>query len=131
MIAASTFSDAEGSVETLYATGHWLLSAARTRDALKVFQCLTLIAPSDERGWLALGSCHEALDQDSVALELYALGARAAAPSARCLLARAQLLRRTGDTREADECMRAAAEAYRDAPDPELARYIHQERDHG
>ena len=58
-------------VEAFYAAGHWLYAHERFDDAVTVFRAVIRLAPSDERGWLALGACHEALDRHDVALELY------------------------------------------------------------
>ncbi len=60
-----------GAFEAFYAAGHWLYSQRRFEDAVTVFRAVIRLAPSDERGWLALGACHEALDRHDVALELY------------------------------------------------------------
>ncbi|NVL83730.1 tetratricopeptide repeat protein, partial [Escherichia coli] len=59
------------SVEALYATGHWLLTAERFADAAIVFRMMAVAAPSDERAWLALGSCHEGIGQVAIAASLY------------------------------------------------------------
>jgi Flp pilus assembly protein TadD len=58
-------------VEAFYAAGHWLYSQRRFEDAVTVFRAVIRLTPTDERGWLALGACHEALDRHDVALELY------------------------------------------------------------
>jgi tetratricopeptide (TPR) repeat protein len=59
------------SAEAFYAAGHLLYSQRRFEDAITVFLAVIRLAPTDERGWLALGACHEALDRHDVALELY------------------------------------------------------------
>ena len=56
-------------LDALYATGHWLLSRERVHDAASVFRGMAVLAPDDERAWLALGACHEALKQTELALE--------------------------------------------------------------
>jgi Flp pilus assembly protein TadD len=56
------------SVEALYAAGHWLLTTERFADASVVFRTMALAAPSDERAWLALGSCHEGIGQLEIAI---------------------------------------------------------------
>jgi Flp pilus assembly protein TadD len=68
-------------VEAFYAAGRWLYSQDRFEDAATVFHAVVRLAPDDERGWLALGACHEALDRHDVALELYAEARRLRKPS--------------------------------------------------
>ena len=59
-------------LDGLYATGHWLYrSRARYMDASAVFRVMVLCLPDEERGYLALGACHEGLGQEAIALELY------------------------------------------------------------
>ncbi len=43
-------------LEGLYATGHWLYSRSRYRDASAVFRVMVLCLPDEERGYLALGA---------------------------------------------------------------------------
>src|SRR5271166_1493761 len=80
-------------VEAFYAAGHWLYMQDRFDDAVTVFRAVIRLAPQDERGWLALGACNEALDRHDVALELYSEARRVASAAPRCGLARARLLR--------------------------------------
>src|ERR1700691_5383150 len=80
-------------IEALYTTGHWLLSQDRPVDAACVLRAMALVAPTDDRSWLALGACHEALGQPEVALQMYGTGRVLARPSVRCDLARARILR--------------------------------------
>ena len=91
----------EPSVEALYATGHWLLAAERFVDAAIVFRTMALAAPSDERAWLALGSCHEAIGQQELATTLYGIAEAVAAPAIRCTIARGRVLRAFGSDDEA------------------------------
>lgn len=102
-------------LEALYATGHWLYTQQRVANAATVFRAMIQIAPHDERGWLALGGCHEALDQDGIALEMYGVGRVMARPAPRCEIARARVYRRRGmlDEMEAalDEAETIAAES--------------------
>jgi Flp pilus assembly protein TadD len=104
-------------VEALYATAHWLLSEGRPADAACVLRAMALVAPTDDRSWLALGACHEALGQPEVALQMYGTGRVLAHASVRCDLARARILRTKGRDDEADlaiESATRAAEAARD-----------------
>jgi hypothetical protein len=87
--------------EALYATGHWLYSQRRIGHAIVVFRALVHVAPQDERGWLALGACHEGQDQNDLALGLYTAAVVEAHPAPQCELARARLLRACGMLGEA------------------------------
>jgi hypothetical protein len=110
-------------LEAMYATGHWLLTVGRPGDAARVFRFMILAEPADERGWLALAACHEALGQPAIALDLYRIGMVAAAPAPRCALGRARLLRREdGEVDEADDAYAIAFELAELAGDDELAR---------
>ena len=97
-------------VETLYATAHWLLSEERPRDAACVLRAMVLTAPRDERGWLGLGACHEALGQPEIALEMYGTGRVFAQPSVRCEIARARIFRAMGRDDAADDALDTASE---------------------
>ena len=79
--------------EALYATGHRLLSSDRYADAASVYRAMLTFAPQDERGWLALGACHEGLGQSELALQLYAAGRALSRGGGRCDLARARVFR--------------------------------------
>jgi tetratricopeptide (TPR) repeat protein len=101
-------------VEALYATGHWLYTQRRFADAVTVFRAMVHVAPLDERGWLALGTTHQAQDEDDTALELYEAAIRMTRRAPRCQLARARILRQRGLHGQA---LDIAAEAARDAGD--------------
>jgi hypothetical protein len=111
-------------VEALYATAHWLLSEERPADASCVLRAMALVAPTDERSWLALGACHEALGQPEVALQMYGTGRVLAHPSVRCDLARARVLRREGRDHEADLAVESATEAAEAANDGALLELV-------
>jgi Flp pilus assembly protein TadD len=100
--------DEKRGVEALYATGHWLLTQDRVQDGASVFRAMALIAPKDERAWLGLGACHEALDQPKVALHMYATGRILARPAIRCDIARSRLLRASDRGDEADVVLEEA-----------------------
>jgi tetratricopeptide (TPR) repeat protein len=112
-----------GAVEALYATGHWLYSSERFAHAQSVFRAMIHLAPGDERGWLALGACYEALGDAAAALELYALAA-ADTVAPRCLLARARILRRHGLEAEARAAVREASRIAEHQRDHELRRLV-------
>ncbi len=115
-------------LEALYATGHWLLSRERVADAAAVFRGMAVLAPDDERPWLALGACHEALKQHQLALEIYGTGQAMSQPGVRSRLARARVLSALGRDDEADD-VRVAAEEVADAlGDPTLIALVSSER---
>jgi tetratricopeptide (TPR) repeat protein len=89
-------------IESLYATGYWLLEQHRYADAASVFQTMLVAAPTDERSWLALGACHEAVGQPAIAEKLYRSGVEVAEPAVRCAVAQARTLRELGRDDEAD-----------------------------
>ena len=96
----------EGSraIEAIYAIGHTLLEQQRAVEAAKVFRVMLRLVPTDERGWLGLGACHEELDDLDIASELYGTGWTVAQPpSARCLSALSRVVRLLGDATTANE----------------------------
>ncbi len=115
-------------IDAIYATGHWLYSRERYRDASAVFRAMLSCAPTDERSWFALGTTHEKLDQTELALELYTAGWLVAGPAPRCALARARLLRAAGREDEATLALDDAEIAAVAARDDEVAAYIAAER---
>jgi hypothetical protein len=108
-------------IEVLYATGHWLLSNARPTEAAEMFRLMTLTKADDERGWLALGACHEAIGQPRIAIELYRIAVIAAAPAVRCTIARGRALRALAADDEAVEAFDMAHELATSAGETELA----------
>ncbi len=115
-------------VEAIYAAGHWLLEQERFADAAKVFRVMLHAAPRDERGWLALGECHERIDQPRIALELYGTGAALAEHPARCQLGRARVLRKLDREDEADVALDTATYAASEMGDDELVALVENER---
>jgi tetratricopeptide (TPR) repeat protein len=115
-------------IEALYATGHWLYSQQRYAHAVTVFRAMIHIAPRDERGWLALGACHEVEDQTDIALELYATAATVANAAPRCELARARILRARGRSEEARGAVDAASRVAEELRDEELRALVAHER---
>ncbi len=124
----SLHTDDAAAVEAVYALGHWLLGQDRHEDAAMVFRLMMRTAPTDERGWLALGTCHEKREQPLIALELYGGGAVAAEPSALCHLARFRTLWDLDRIDEADEALEAAREIATQNDDEELLARIDVER---
>jgi Flp pilus assembly protein TadD len=115
-------------LDALYATGHWLLSRDRVTDAASVFRGMAVLAPADERAWLALGACHEALRQTSLALDMYGTGQALSSPAVRSRLARARLLAELGRDEEATDARESALEAAEVAGDDELVALASAER---
>jgi Flp pilus assembly protein TadD len=115
-------------IEALYTTAHWLLSEGRAADAACVLRAMALVAPTDERSWLALGACHEALGQPDVALQMYGTGRVLARPSVRCDLARARILRADGRDDEADVALAWASEEAEAKDDEGLVKLVSAER---
>lgn len=115
-------------LEALYATGHWLHGHDRFADASSVFRAMIHLAPEDERGWLGLGTCCEALGADDTALDLYD-AATAEVDAPRCELARARILRRQGREREARSAIAAAARVADRHRDHELRLLVAAEQE--
>lgn len=117
-----------GTLEALYATGYWLYSEGRFRHAQNVFRAMVHLASHDERGWLAVGACHEATDQIDIALELYATAVCVADAAPRCELARARILRQRGRDEEARRAVEMASTIAEELGDDELQRLVAIER---
>lgn len=120
--------DPRGPIESLYATGHWLLAQGRPRDAARVFRVLLLCAPTEERSWLALGTCHERLGQLQLALEMFGSGALVTAPAPRCWIAKARVFRALGYETDANTALAEAYTASQDAGDDGALALLHEER---
>jgi tetratricopeptide (TPR) repeat protein len=89
---------------------------------------MALLAPTDERSWLGLGACHEALGQPDLALKMYATGRALARRSVRCDLARVRLLRAADRDDEAEAILELAAEAAETLDDETLIALVLAER---
>jgi hypothetical protein len=103
----SALTDRSDACNALYAAGHHLLERERIEDAASLFRTMLLADAEDERGWLALGTCHEMLSQDEMAEQLYSAGAQIARKKVRLLVAITRLFERIGDDR-ADDTLQAA-----------------------
>jgi tetratricopeptide (TPR) repeat protein len=114
-------------IEALYATAHWLLSRERPHDAADVFRAMAFFAPSDERAWLGLGTCHAKVGQPLLALEIFGTGA-ALARSVRCELARARALSEQGRDRDAENALDRAARLADEQDDDEARALVCHER---
>jgi hypothetical protein len=117
----------QGAIEALYATGHWLFTQQRVTDAQNVFRALIHVAPHDERGWLALGACHELHGEHDIAFELYDM-ASGIAEAPRCGIARARILRARGLEREARQTLDEVAQFAASLHDDELRNLVDVER---
>jgi Flp pilus assembly protein TadD len=125
--AAVDASRARG-LEALYATGHWLLSRGRIADAASVFRGMAMLAPGDERPWLALGACHEALKQTKLAFEIYGVAQVLAGPAVRSRLARARILSSSGRDDDAEAVRASAGEVAETLGDETLVALVSAER---
>ena len=114
--------------DTLYSVGHWLLEQSRHDEAKHVFRTMLAVAATDERGWLALGACHEGTQELEKAARLYSLAPAACGSAARCLVALARVLRRLEREDEADDTYERAARVADDVSDEALAAIIAAER---
>ncbi len=86
-------------LDALYATGHWLLTQERFKDAADVFRAMAMAKPEDERAWLGLGQAHEGAAQKVIAKEMYVTGVTLAR-GGRCAIALARLFREMGNDAE-------------------------------
>lgn len=118
--------DATRATDGLYAAGCSLYEDAKYFEASCIFRAMAAAAPEDERGWLGLGLCHEAIGQRAVACQMYRAGEREAA-SARCAVARTRALRGLGRDDDADEALDLAEQLAADA-DEDVTRLVRFER---
>lgn len=115
-------------LEALYAAGHWLVEQERHREAISLFRTMLLVDARDERGWLALATCHEKLDEPEKAMALCHLAQSACNGKAvRCTIARARLHNALGDRQEALEAYCDAARIAESMNDDELTALILRE----
>jgi tetratricopeptide (TPR) repeat protein len=116
-------------LEAIYAVAYTMLEAQRLHEATAAFRVMVRFAPTDERGWLGLGKCHEEVGQSDIAAQIYGAGSLATSPpSSRCLVARARLDREIGDLAEADELLDEALGLAEASGDSELEEQIRKER---
>ena len=115
-------------VEALYTAGFRLQAEESYREASALFRAMVQAAPTDERGWLALGHCHERLGQLRIALELYSAGSIAAEPAPRCLLSRFRALYDLNRTSDADDAFDKALHVANAREDAALVTLIENER---
>ena len=108
-MGSASFAATRNQVEGLYAVAYRFLEAGHVPHAIRAFRVMVRFAPTDERGWLGLGTCHEQLADDDVAEEIFGAGALVSEPrSARCLVALARLRAKDGDRRSALEILMEA-----------------------
>lgn len=115
-------------LEAIYAVAYGFLDIERVDDALRAFRVMVRFAPTDERGWLGLGACHERLGQEDISSELYGAGSVVAEPpSPRCLVALARIAREAGERVAALEHIERALSLCDAVGDDSLAEAIRQE----
>jgi tetratricopeptide (TPR) repeat protein len=119
---------AQRAIEGLYQEGFLLHTDERYAEAAAHFRAMLRAAPTDERGWLALGDCHEKLGQLRVALELYSAGTIAAEPAPRCLLSRFRVLYDMNRPTDAERAYDQALEIATWREDDALGSIIENER---
>jgi Flp pilus assembly protein TadD len=113
--------------DALYTGALWMLERERVLDAAHFFRALLIQSPTDERGWLGLGTCHEQLGQADEAKSLYVSGSIAAASGVKCMVALARLHRHDDQGELADSILEEAAAAA--AGDTALEQLIQQEQE--
>ncbi|MCL2448506.1 MAG: hypothetical protein FWD17_06125 [Polyangiaceae bacterium] len=118
---------ASDAAEGLYSAARWLLCHGRHREAAAVARAMVRLAAGDERGWLALGACHEGIEQPEIALEIYGVGRAVARPAPRCEMARARLLLALGRDDEGHHAYALASQAAATAGDDDLCHLIEHE----
>ena len=115
--------------DLLYAQGLQMHGEERYADAAAVFRLMLRVAPTDERGWVALGDCHQRVGQNQVALELYGAGMIAAEPAPLCAIARFRTLWDLERTVEADEAFEEAQRLLDEGSDSSLVDRLARERE--
>lgn len=112
----------------LYAVGHAMLEQDDFRSAATVFRAMAAAVPTDERAWLALGACHEGVDQPAIAAEMYRTGEALAPVPVLCAIARSRVERAMGFDVEAQDALAAAEAIAERAGDVHLERLVRAER---
>lgn len=116
-------------IEKLYNIGFWLYGQERYADAALAFRTMLRASPTDERSWLALGACHEGINQFRIALELYGTGSAVVPSSVRCQVARARVLSLLGRETEADMALDSAAQIAEEQDEADLVLLVEAERE--
>ncbi len=83
-------------VESLYSGGYLLAQRRLLREASALFRLMITVAPSDVRGWIGLGFCHEGLGHVDAARKFYARGAVLAEDPTPCFRSLETLERKHG-----------------------------------
>ena len=91
--------------DAIYAVGHLLFQAEDFVRAADVFRFLLLAEPDRTGTWLALGACHERLDEHDLAGALYETGFRIDNQAVELGLLAARARARTGDRQRARELL--------------------------
>jgi tetratricopeptide (TPR) repeat protein len=117
-----------GAVDALYRTAYELHAIGRYVDAACLYRSMLALAPTDDRGWVGLGLCHEALGHREFAMNVYHASTVAVPGSVRCALARGRLLREYGCYAAADDAFDAAEQLARASGSTELATLVVHEK---
>ncbi len=117
--------DTRRQVEAAYRLAYELMGQQKHKKAAILLRLMLQLAPTDERAWLALGSCHQQIGQSTAAQKLFAAGV-AAARSAKCSVALARIAQEF-DEDAALEHYETAVEQAEQAGDYDLARAIRSE----
>ena len=111
--------------DALYAGGIWMLERDRPFDAAHFFRAMLIDSPTNERAWLGLGTCHERLDQDEEARDIYLAAYVAASRKVRCGIALSRVYRRGGQAETAASTLESLDDF---AEAEEMEELLHIER---
>ncbi|MBX3205877.1 MAG: hypothetical protein KF764_12460 [Labilithrix sp.] len=127
-VAQSSSPPAAALVESMYALAFELISVERWCDASDVLRAMLLVTPNDERAWLGLGRCHDALGQREVAVELYTMCLVALPRAVRTRIALASLLGDASREDDVDLLLRQAGDIADALDDAELVELVERAR---
>ncbi len=119
--------DRTKAIDAIYAAGHFLFTNDRVLEALDLFRTMMLAAPTDERGWLGLGACHEMLGEDDRALDIYRIARRAISRHTRIEIAMARSFKARGEHGDAADAYARAAQCAEAENRNDLLAVIEQE----
>jgi len=97
-------------LEAFYAVGKLLYDQGAIRRAAEIFRYVLSVDARRANAWLALGACHEQLDDLEIAASLYEFGFRVSGHDPELGLLGARARAAVGDLTEAAELLEAVAE---------------------